>query len=96
MLLNNLVLNLDKTDIVKFITNNSSHSTLHIGYKERYIQEKVNTKFPVLQIDNHINWKNQIEHMIPKLNRACYGPRQMGLIRNTNTLKSIYYAYFSL
>ena len=27
-----LVLNLDKTNIMKFITNNSLHSTLHIGY----------------------------------------------------------------
>jgi len=31
---NKLVLNLDKTNTVKFITKNSSHSTLHIGYQE--------------------------------------------------------------
>jgi hypothetical protein len=30
---NNLVLNSDKTSIMKFITKNSSHSTLHIGHK---------------------------------------------------------------
>jgi len=44
---NNLVLNLDKMNmsIMKFITNNSSHSTLHFGYKEKYIEEAVNTKF---------------------------------------------------
>jgi len=34
---NNLVLNLEKTNIMKFITKNSLHSTLHIGYKENYI-----------------------------------------------------------
>jgi hypothetical protein len=28
---NKLVPNLDKTNIMKFITNNSSHSTLHVG-----------------------------------------------------------------
>jgi hypothetical protein len=32
---NNLVLNLDKTRIMKFITNNSSHSALHVGCKEK-------------------------------------------------------------
>jgi len=32
-----LVLNLNKTNIVKFITKNASHSTLHIGYKKKYI-----------------------------------------------------------
>jgi len=31
---NNLVLNLNKTNIIKFITSNISHYTLHIGYKE--------------------------------------------------------------
>jgi hypothetical protein len=35
---NKLVLNLDKTNIMKFITKNSSHSTLHTVYKEIYIQ----------------------------------------------------------
>jgi hypothetical protein len=34
---NKLLLNLDKTNIIKFIPNNLSHSTLHIGYNEKYI-----------------------------------------------------------
>jgi hypothetical protein len=58
---NKLVLNLDKTSIMNFITNNSAHSTLHIGYKEKYIEETVNRKFLGLQIDNHLDWKNHIE-----------------------------------
>jgi len=43
---------------MKRVTKNSSHSMLYIGYKEKYIEESVNTKFLGLQIDNHINWKN--------------------------------------
>jgi hypothetical protein len=43
---NNLVLNLDKTNIMKFITKNSSHSTLCTGYKEKYTEETVNAKLP--------------------------------------------------
>ena len=35
-----LVLNLEKTNIMKFITDNSSHSALRIGYKERYIGKR--------------------------------------------------------
>jgi len=53
-----LVQNLDKTNLMKFISNNSSHSTLHTGYKEKYVQETVNVKFVSLQIDRHLNWKN--------------------------------------
>ena len=46
--------------MVKFITKSSSHTTLHIGFKENYIGETVNTKFLDLQIDNHLNWKNHL------------------------------------
>jgi len=42
---NNLVPNLDKTNIMKLTTKYSSHSTLHIGYKEKYVGERVNTNF---------------------------------------------------
>ena len=35
---NKLVLNLDKTSVMKFISSNLSHSALHIGYKEKYIR----------------------------------------------------------
>ena len=41
---NNLNQDLDKTNMIKFITKNSSHFTLHTGYKEKYIEETVNTK----------------------------------------------------
>jgi len=34
---------------MKFITKNSAHSTLHIGYKEKFIENTVNTKFLGLQ-----------------------------------------------
>ena len=78
---------------MKFTTKNSSHSTSHIGYKQKYIKEAVNTKFLALQIDNHINWKNHTEEMTPMLSGAYYAIRLMGHISNINTLKSIYYAY---
>jgi hypothetical protein len=39
---------------MKFITENSSHSKLQIGYKQKYIEETNNTKFLVSEIDNHI------------------------------------------
>jgi hypothetical protein len=42
---NNLVLNFDITNIMKFITKNSAHSTLLISDKERYTKKTVNTKF---------------------------------------------------
>jgi hypothetical protein len=89
-----LLLNLDKANIMNFIPNNLSRCTLHVGYKEQYIEETVSTDFFCLQIDNHLNWKNHVEQMISKLSGPCYAGRSMVHSRNTNTLKSIYYAYF--
>jgi hypothetical protein len=49
-----LVLNLDKTNIMKFLTNNSPQCALHIDYRGKYIEETINTKFLGLQVDNHL------------------------------------------
>jgi len=54
---NKLLLNQEKTNIMKFITNNSSYSAVHVGFKEkyRYMEKTVDTKLLGLQIDNHLN-----------------------------------------
>jgi hypothetical protein len=67
-----VALNLDKANIIKFITNNSPQYALSIGYKGKSIEGSVNTKFLGLQIDNHLNWTDHIDQMIPKLCGACY------------------------
>jgi len=80
---------------MKFITRNSSLSALCIGYgTEKYIEEAVNTKLLRLQIDNHINWMNHIEQMIPKSSGVCYAVRAVVHISNIGTFQSVYYAYF--
>jgi hypothetical protein len=93
---NKLVLNLEKTNIMKFVTTNSPHSALTIGYKDKYIEETVNSKFLCLHLDNHLNWKDHIAQLIPKLSGACYAVGSKFHISNINTLKSIYFAYFHL
>jgi hypothetical protein len=79
---------------MNFQTHSLSHSALQIGYKDEYKQETMNKKFLYLPIDNHINWKNHFEQMIPKLNAACYAFRSTVHISNSNTVKSIYCSYF--
>jgi hypothetical protein len=48
------------------------------------------------QIDNRLNHTNRIDKLIPKISGACYAVRSMCHISNTDTLKSIYFAYFHL
>ena len=64
---NRLVLNLEKTNILKFVTNNLPCCALTIGHKDKYIEEVVHLKFLGIQIDNHLNWKNHIDQIIPEL-----------------------------
>jgi len=40
---------------VRFTTKNLSDSTLHFGYRKKYIEEMVNTLYHALQIDIHLN-----------------------------------------
>ena len=49
------------------------------------MEERVNTKILGLQIDNHINWKNHIEEMRPKLSGASYAVMSVVHISNINT-----------
>jgi hypothetical protein len=74
------------------IYNNSPQHALNIGCDKKHIEEPVNTKFLGLQIDDHFNWKNHINQMIPKLSRACYAVRSFH-IRNNDTLKSVSFAF---
>jgi hypothetical protein len=42
---NNLTMNLDKTNIIKFITYNSPQFLVSIGYEDKCIEESVHTIF---------------------------------------------------
>ena len=91
---NKLVLNLEKTNIIKFVTINQAYCTLTVSYKDKCIEEAVNLKFLGIQIDSHLNWRNHIDQIIPKLSIGCYMVRQMYHFCNNDTLRLIYFAYF--
>jgi hypothetical protein len=56
---------------MKFVMSNSPHCELTIGCKDKYIEETVNSKFLGLHLDNHLNWKDHVDQVIPKLSAAC-------------------------
>jgi hypothetical protein len=67
---------------------------LNIGCNGKYIEESVNKKFLGFQTDNHLNWTNRINKVIPKLSGACYADRPVCVIINTDSFKPIYFACF--
>ena len=56
---------------------NSSHSTLHIGYKDKYIEETYNITFLDSEIDNHMKWKNCIKQGISTLSGTGFAVRSV-------------------
>jgi hypothetical protein len=88
------VLNLDRTNLIKFTTINVAQCTLSIKYNDKYIEGSAQTKSLGLQIDYHLNWRNHIDQLISNLIGACYAVTSLLHISNSDTLKSIYFAYF--
>jgi hypothetical protein len=62
---------------MKFVTKNLPHCALTIGYKDKNIEEVVNAKYLGLHLDNHLNWNNNIDQIIPQISAACYTVREM-------------------
>jgi hypothetical protein len=67
---------------------------LNIGYKDKYVEETVDSKFLGLHLANNLNWKDHIDQMTPRLSGACYAVSSVFHISSINTLKSIYFAHF--
>ena len=60
-----LVLNLEETNIMKFVTINQPYHALTVCYKDKCIEEGVNLKFLDTEIDSHLNWRIHIHQINP-------------------------------
>jgi len=87
-LYNQLVLNITKTKVIKFTPKTTAHAPLDIYYKDNVIDEVKSTKFLGTLIDNHKNWNNHVEHILPKLSAACFSKKEFN-----SPFKSGYFAY---
>jgi hypothetical protein len=71
--INQLVLNITKTSVIKFTPKTTARVLLDIYYKDNVIDKVKSTKFLGMHIDKHMNWKNHLEQILPKLSAACFG-----------------------
>jgi hypothetical protein len=53
-------------------------------------------KFLGITVDNTLSWKQHIDTITPKLNKACYIIRRSKLYLSHVALKMVYHAFFSL
>ena len=59
--INQLMLNITETNVIKFTPKTITHVPLDINYKDNVIDEVKSTKFLGMHIHNLMNWKNHVE-----------------------------------
>jgi hypothetical protein len=91
---NGLSLNTEKRNIVKFSSDHLQDDTFYINFQNKIMKGANNIKFLGLELDKHMNWKNHIGKILPKMSSACYVIRSMYHLSGKTTLKIIYFAYF--
>ena len=94
--INQLVLNITETNVIKFKPKTTAHVPLHIYYKDNITDEVKSTKFLGMHIDNHMIWKNHVEQILPKLSAACFLIGNLIHTLNLDILCMVYFAYFHL
>ena len=79
---NLLLLNLEKTYFLQFVTKNThtDATDLHISSENRQISSIHSTKFLGLVTDNNLSWHCHIDQMIPKQNKASYVIRSLKMV----------------
>jgi hypothetical protein len=91
---NSVMLNITKTNVIKFKPKTTIHVPMDISYKNHILEEVTSTKSLGIHIDSHMNWKNHIEQISHKLNVACFMIRNLTHTLNTDILHMVYFAYF--
>jgi hypothetical protein len=85
---------MDKTHIIQFYTKTDQIRNLEVHYKNKQMTAVSTIKFLGLIIDSTLSWKQHIDSMIPRLNRACFAIRQTKPYMAVEALKMIYFSYF--
>ena len=80
-------MNLDKTYYMQFITKNKSLNKINIEHDNKMIIQTNFIKYLGITVENALSWKQHIDTIIPKLNKACYIIRSCKLYLSHAALK---------
>jgi hypothetical protein len=82
---NKLVLNVNKTNIIKFAPKQSFNSSLAVAFGNLFMIEVPVIKFLGIEIDKNLNWKSHVEYILPKLSSPIFAIRSLSYFMNTKT-----------
>jgi hypothetical protein len=61
-----------KNKSFSFNKKNSMDYTLKLNFQGNYVKNSLQTKFLGLIIDDSLSWKAHVDHIMSKLNTACF------------------------
>jgi hypothetical protein len=91
---NVLLFNLDKIYYLQFITKNKSSKKIKTELDNKMIIQTNFVNFLGITVDNTLSWKQHIDTITPKLNKARYINRSYKLYLSHVALKMVHYAFF--
>jgi hypothetical protein len=79
---------------MQFISKNKSSNNINTEHDNKMIIQTTFVKFLGITVDNTLSWKQHIDTIIPKLNKACCIIRRCKLYLSHAALKMVHYAFF--
>lgn len=91
---NNLLLNLEKTNIINFQTRSAQNIIQpNITVLNKKIEVKDSIKFLGLEIVNTLNWNRHVDKLLTKISSGLYALIRLKDYCEKETLKVIYFSY---
>ena len=90
---NFLSLNINKTCLLQFRTNNKIDNTLELKYLNETILNVSSVKFLGLLVDDTLSWGQHINQLASKLSSACYAIRTLTPLLSKNAIRMLYFSY---
>jgi hypothetical protein len=90
---NSLPLNIDKTYFLQFHTKTNQKYDFQTSYENRQITKAQNIKFLRIIIDSNLSWRQHIDDIIPKLNKACFAVRSVKPFMSLEAMRLFYFSY---
>ena len=90
---NNLVINLNKTNLMTFKNRKQYLTNLDINYNGQKIHEVENAKFLGLHLDSNLSWKTQVENLCSRLNQFSYALYMLAKIVDRPAVITAYHGY---
>ena len=90
--INLLLLNLNKTYYIQFLSKTNYAVNVNISHKTNRISNVCYTNFLGLMLDSTLSWKPHTDQLISKLNSACYVINSLKSLILLETIRMIYFA----